>query len=620
MRDLTRPASVMTAILVVWTLAISQQTAQAELLDPAAVYTASYSTVAEQTPAPLGDATTTVGGDTFDLNAFLGADRYYSHATSISGQNTISTNLEAGFFWNGHETLQHVATNTTNFVANPVASWGGASISAKYDRHATWAAMLIGGRTTGGGNPVIQQGIAPDTELRSGAIASSWAPPAYALSFNLTTASFLTPYEQTFGIADVVSSSYGFQDPSGTFFDLSIAMDAYSFQNPSTTYVTSAGNDGPASNTVGSPGSLYNTITVAALTSPNAYAEAAGFSSRGPQSFGYRDPLNLTVITPGVRAAVDLSAPGFSLVSAFYGGQNGGNNSTLTNSLDAGSNPAAYTNGISGTSFAAPLVAGGASLVASAAKTLPALAGNPAARESVVVKALLLNGADKTTGWNNGQQTVTVGSDSFIQTTQSLDWATGAGRMNLDKTFELQVNGQTDVPGTATGNLGNILRSGWDYGQATIAINNDYVIAEPLSGGTAFDATLTWLRNRYFDFDTTNYEDVAQADLNLSVWLLDQSNNFTQLIASSASLYNTVEHLSFTLPATGFYGLRIGYPLNVFDNTIGTVWGNASNPQAYAVSWQAVPEPGTLTLLTAAAAGFALSARRGRPAREQRQS
>ena len=96
MRDLTRPASVMTAILVVWTLAISKQTAQAELLDPAAVYTASYSTVAEQTPAPSGDATTTVGGNTFDLNAFLGADRYYSHATSISGQNTISTNLEAG--------------------------------------------------------------------------------------------------------------------------------------------------------------------------------------------------------------------------------------------------------------------------------------------------------------------------------------------------------------------------------------------------------------------------------------------------------------------------------------------------------------------------------------------
>ena len=149
-------------------------------------------------------ATTSVGGGSFDLNAFLGADRYYGHTTPITGQNTISTNLEAGFFWNGHETLQHVATNTTNFVAD-AGSWGGASIADKYDRHATWAAMLIGGRATVGGDAILQQGIAYGTDLRSGAIASSWVSPAYALGFNFSVNSFLTPYEQTFGVADVVN-------------------------------------------------------------------------------------------------------------------------------------------------------------------------------------------------------------------------------------------------------------------------------------------------------------------------------------------------------------------------------------------------------------------------------
>ena len=103
---------------------------------------------------------------------------------------------------------------------------------------------------------------------------------------------------------------------------------------------------------------------------------------------------------------------------------------------------------------------------------------------------------------------------------------------------------------------------------------------------------------------------MAQADLNLSVWALDGSDDFTSLIASSESLYNTVEHLSFTLPVTGSYGLRIGYPLNTFDNTIGNVWGDVNNPQDYAVSWQAVPEPNTLVLLATAAAGIALRARR----------
>jgi hypothetical protein len=557
-------------------------------------------------------ATTSVGGGTFDLNAFLGADRYYGHATPITGQNTISTNLEAGFFWNGHETLQHVATNTTNFVAD-AGSWGGASIADKYDRHATWAAMLIGGRATVGGDAILQQGIAYGTDLRSGAIASSWVSPAYALGFNFSVNSFLTPYEQTFGVADVVNSSWGFTDPSGTT-DYSVVMDAYAFQNPTTTYVVSAGNSGPDANTIGSPGSDYNAITVAALTNANSYDVAASFSSRGPQDFGYLPSVGPAVITTGVRAAVDIAAPGTSLVSAFYGGQNGGNNTSLAGSVDQGSDPEAYSSGIAGTSFASPLVAGGAALVASAAKTLPELSGTAAARESVVVKALLLTGADKTSGWSNGQQTVTVGSDTFLQTTQSLDWATGAGRMNLDATFELQTGGQIDVPGTATGDLGDVLRSGWDYGEATLGTDNDYVISDWLRGGTTFTASLTWLRNRFFDFDTFDYEDVAQADLNLSVYALDGSEAFTTLIARSESLYNTVEHLSFTLPSSGFYGLRVEYPHNTFDNSGD--WGSLANPQNYALSWQAVPEPSSVAMALTAIAGMAAAASRRRQRRK----
>ena len=609
MRRFVGTWSALAALLLVNPLACGRPNAAAGQVDPAAIYTAFYPVAVDERLSPEGDATTTVSGQTFDINTFLGADRYYDHTTPITGQSTISSNLEAGFFWNGHETLQHVATTTTNFVADSVSSWGGASIDAKYDRHATWAAMLIGGRDTVSGNQVLSQGIAPGTDLRSAAIASNWVSPAYALSFNLTLDSFLTPYEQTFVVADVVNSSYGFTDPDGTD-SLSIVMDAYCFQNPFTTYVVSAGNAGPASNTVGSPGSDYNAITMGALSPANAYDVAAGFSSRAPQDFGYIDENNATVTVAGVRAAVDVSAPGFSLVAAFYGGQNGGNNASLANSSDQGSNPAAYSNGISGTSFAAPLVAGGASLVASAAKTLPSLSANPAAAQSVVVKALLLNGAAKTTGWDNGQQTVTVGSDTFLRTTQSLDLATGTGRMNLDTTFDLQVNGQTDVPGTGSGDLGDVVRTGWDYGEAIVGTTNDYVIAEPLLGGTTFTATLTWLRNRFFDSANRTYADVAQADLNLSVWALDGSDDFTSLIASSESLYNTVEHLSFTLPVTGSYGLRIGYPLNTFDNTIGNVWGDVNNPQDYAVSWQAVPEPNTLVLLATAAAGLALRARR----------
>lgn len=369
----------------------------------------------------------------------------------------------------------------------------------------------------------------------------------------------------------------------------------------------------PGSNTVSSPGSDYNAITVAALTNANTYDVAASFSSRGPQDFGYLPSFGPAVITTGVRAAVDIAAPGTSLVSAFYGGQNGGNNTSLASSVDNGSDAAAYAT-VAGTSFAAPLVAGGAALVASAAKTLPELSGTAAARESVVVKALLLTGADKTSGWSNGQQTVTVGSDTFLQTTQSLDWATGAGRMNLDTTFELQTGGQIDVPGTATGDLGDVVKSGWDYGEAQLGVDNDYVISEWLRGGTTFTASLTWLRNRSVDYSTVRYEDVAQADLNLSVWALDGSDAFATLIASSESLYNTVEHLSFTLPGSGSYGLRVSYPHNTFDNS-GT-WGSLANPQNYALSWQAVPEPSSVAMALTAIAGMAAAASRRRQRRK----
>lgn len=555
-------------------------------------------------PAPRGQATTGIGGGTFDLNTFLGADRYYGHTTPITGQSTIAFNLEAGHFWNGHETLAHVATSTTNFV-NAADTWGptpaeAGTISPLYDRHATWAAMLVGGRETQVDPEIRQQGLAPGTDLRSGAIATVWGGNAYALSFGISGSTYITAYTGAFGTADVVNSSYGYTDPDGTEPE-TLFSDAMSFQNPATLHVVSAGNSGPASNTVGAPGSGYNTLTVAALGAANAFNTVASFSSRGPQDFGYYDDQSQIVSVAGVRAAVDIAAPGESITSAFYGGQNGGNNTTLTGSVDQGSTPDAYSAFISGTSFAAPITAGGAALVASAAKTLPALSSNPDAARSLVTKALLLNGADKTTGWDNGQQRVTVGSASYIETTQGLDWDVGTGRMNLDTTFELQVNGQTDVAGTATGTLGPVVKTGWDYGNSIIGTDNDYAISEWLLGGTTMTASLAWMRAREWDSAGGILYEVAQADLDLSIWELDGSNNLTTLIARSASDYNTVEHLSFTLPRSGFYGLRIEYATNTFDNTTGDVWGTAVLPQDYAISWQAVPEPHAAPLLIAAA-------------------
>src|SRR5204863_8445198 len=83
------------------------------------------------------------------------------------------------------------------------------------------------------------------------------------------------------------------------------------------------------------------------------------FGGRGPQD--YFDPVHGTVL--GVRAAVDIVAPGKTIVAAFYGGQTGGNGPTMPNPDPA--NPAnnLYSYPLAGTSFAAPIVSGAVSLL-----------------------------------------------------------------------------------------------------------------------------------------------------------------------------------------------------------------------------------------------------------------
>jgi hypothetical protein len=582
--------------------------------DPSQGVDSQFSYEPDNSGAPIGDFTSSVGGNSFNGNNFLGANRYYNHSTSITGQNTITTNLEAGHIWNGHESLGHVTSFT-----HSSDTWGGASVAPKYDRHATWVGMLIGGRQTNTNGGIFQQGIAYGTDLRSAAIATSWSGAAYAGAFSNSANSYVTAFANSFGTADVINSSFGYTDPGGTDV-FTLFSDSMAYQNPFSTYVTSAGNSGSAANTVGAPGAGYNTITVGALGNANTYDTAASFSSRSPQSFGYYNKNGAEVIVNGVRAAVDISAPGASLNSAFYGGQNGGNNTTLAGSTN---NTATnqYSQGIAGTSFSAPLVAGGASLVASAAKTLAGLSSNQNARQSVVVKALLLNGADKTSGWSNGQVLASAGGDSYISTTQSVDWVVGTGRMNLDTTFQLQVNGQIDVTGTGQGQLGSVATSGWDYGNAMVGTNNDYVLANPILGNSTITTTLTWMRVREWDAFTGDLYEIAQANLNLSVWSLDQNNTFTDLVARSESFYNNVEHLTFTVPTTGRYGIRVEYGGNTFDNTTNNIWGTNSYLQDYGLSWNAVavPEPGSLMLVSLCgpllifSRGRALAAMRKKP-------
>jgi subtilisin family serine protease len=496
-----------------------------------------------------------------DVAAFLGANRFYS--AGITGQNTLTANVEAGHIWgtaSGHETLTHVTSYTT-----------GTGALGDTDRHATWVGMIIGGRNGGANQGGWQTGIAPQTDLRSGAIATSWAGAPYALSFNISGASFLSAYNAYFGSANVINSSWGFVDATGDS-GFTVAGDGFARQNPQTTLVLSAGNSGSGANTVGGMASGHNSITVAALGGANTFNSVASFSSRGPQD--YADPVVGTVT--GVRAAVDIAAPGESLVSAFYGGTTGGNTG---GTLQSGTN--LYAAPLAGTSFAAPIVAGAAALLNSASI---GLALGSESRDARVVKAVLLNSADKTSGWSNGQGLV----GSVVTTTQSLDWAVGAGRLNLDRTYDQYLSGTRDVAGTGGGGIGAL---GWDYGTlSAVGQANDYPMLVALMGGTPLTVTVDWFRNRSVNVGAGTALDIGFANLDLQVW----DNTFSTLYGSSQSLYNDVEHLYLTVPATGLYGLRVAYTGQMFGTPV---------TEAYGLAWwgTAIPEPaGALLLLLAA--------------------
>ena len=302
-------------------------------------------------------------------------------------------------------------------------------------------------------------------------------------------------------------------------------------------------------------------------------------------------PLAPGEINP-VRARVDIVAPGTGITTARYGGATGGNTGAPTSDLA----PNTYLANVAGTSVSAPLVAGGAALLVDYGRTnFGATSTSDAAINGAVIKAVLLNSADKLAGFDNGQTVV----NGHIETVQGLDYNQGAGQLNLSAAFDQYVSGTHDVAGLGGGT--NLAAIGWDYGSVALNTVNDYQIGN-LRGGENFTATLDWFINRQFDG--------VGIDPQFGGFLLTQDNGFAQLtlelyqtdgqsqnlVARSSALYNTVQHFFVTTPMDGAYFLRVGYA--------GNRYGTDTN-QAYGLAWAgtrlspsaAAPEPATLLLL-----------------------
>lgn len=540
------------------------------------------------------------GSGVVHVNTHVGADRWYG--AGYTGSRATAAIVEGGAVWNGHDTLGHVA----RYVSGPSVPGANPSFfppsTPNFDFHATYTGHVLAGRAGGDtSDPPLQRGIAYGATLWSGAIAVSMNGLSFSTTFNSVVDTYQAmlvdgPPTQH---ADVINSSWG---RSGFINGESArvrALDAMAYQSGAV-LVSAAGNTGPLGSSVIDPAIMKNDLTVGALdTVPGepAFASVASLSARGPQGFALPTSASTWTIISGVRAPVDLVAPGMDFTLAAYVGASGGNASLPDNDLS----PGGYAAGVSGTSFAAPVVSGGAALIVDAARDR----GLDRLRDGRTVRAVLMTSATKLAGWDSG-----LTEDAGVwRTTQGVDYAQGAGALNLDRAFDVALSGDTDLPGLAGG---SIQARGWDFAQAALGAPVDYAFTASLLAGDVLTATLSWFAADRYN-TAFRSEDLAlwgtQADLNLQLWrTATDVGGPSTLIAESASMYNLNEHLTFTLPSAGDYFLRVVFAGETYD------FQNRAPSESFALAWDltSVPTPGAMALPLMA--GLACAApRRRRP-------
>jgi subtilisin family serine protease len=333
--------------------------------------------------------------------------------------------------------------------------------SQKYGRHATQVAGVMIGKKT---PDASVQGVAPDAILYSGALNGASATDVdrrFAVTANRIAT--LSGDVRIINISAGMVLQDSLQKTDGNqhitqFID-------WSARTHDVLYVI-----GGAENTalVDVPQDNFNGITVAA-------SSRLGGGSTGP--FMQAASFNSLVFDaePGTRTTIDLLAPGTDIRLA--------SQDTTIALAD-------------GTSYAAPHVTGTAALLQEHAENQIMDVGSPRwganARRHEVMKAILLNSADKLAGVHGSIRDI-VKSDGVTKWTDtsafnfadtSLDEELGAGHLNAKSAFDNFAPGEYG-PGT-------VPAIGWDYGSIGSFTTQEYTFDQEISGWVAM--TLAWDR------------------------------------------------------------------------------------------------------------------------------
>jgi hypothetical protein len=207
----------------------------------------------------------------------------------------------------------------------------------------------------------------------------------------------------------------------------------------------------------------------------------------------------------------------------------------------------------------------------------------PNAQASEVVKAVLMAGADRHVINARGVDLTTY----TVNTSNNLDSHYGAGQLNIYNSYRILAGGEQDAGS-------NISRYGWDYNPAfgganSTATTASYYFTPTASWQNEIIAALVWnlkvdITPSQLPFGTASFA-TAFYDLNLE--LIDL--NTSAVLASSMSTEHNTENIWYS-------GLIEGNPYELRVTAAGP-----SFDWDYALAWQVIPEPGTLTLLVGSA-------------------
>ena len=230
--------------------------------------------------------------------------------------------------------------------------------------------------------------------------------------------------------------------------------------------------------------------------------------------------------------------------------------------------PNSYEDTGNWSSFSMPLVAGTAGLLVQKAKEDPNLSAAVSVRGgNCVIKAILLNSAEKLPYWHKGR----LGKSDDHEA--PLDYIQGAGMLNAVRAYEHLTAGQ--------GKPGYCLTIGWDNNLLDKTANdqNIYRITLTEPKDKVITATAAW--NRHYK-DSYPFESIPEKDNNLRIelWAVDVNDpNNDYLLDYSDSSTDNLEHIYRRADAN-----YTDYEITVsFSNVNDT--NRAETMQRYGLAW-----------------------------------